>query len=77
MKQVTIHSAKTNLSKLIEAAMAGEDVIIARGDEPMVRLVPIKKGGFRIGIITADLGEGPDWFDPMDEDELKLWEGGD
>lgn len=77
MKQVTIHHAKTQLSKLIEAAMKGEEVIIAKGDEPMVRLVPIKKGAFKIGILDVDLGEGPDWFEPMDEEELKLWEGGD
>jgi prevent-host-death family protein len=39
--QVTVHAAKTNLSKLIEAALAGEDVIIARGKTPVARLVPI------------------------------------
>lgn len=38
MRQVTIHEAKTNLSKLIEEALAGEEVIIARRNKPLVRL---------------------------------------
>jgi prevent-host-death family protein len=44
--QIMIHAAKTNLSKLIDAALKGEEVIIARGDTPVVRLVPVaeKKG---------------------------------
>lgn len=36
-----IHSAKTNLSKLIEQAEAGEDVVIARNGKPAVRLTPL------------------------------------
>jgi antitoxin (DNA-binding transcriptional repressor) of toxin-antitoxin stability system len=39
--RVTVHVAKTTLSKLIERARAGEGVIIARGKTPVVRLVPI------------------------------------
>ena len=41
MKQVTIHEAKTHLSKLIKQALAGEDIIIAKGSEPLVRLLPL------------------------------------
>ena len=41
MRIVTIHEAKTNLSRLIKEASAGEDVIIARGDKPVARLVPV------------------------------------
>jgi prevent-host-death family protein len=37
-----IHSAKTNLSKLIEQAEAGEEVVIARNGKPAVRLTPVK-----------------------------------
>jgi prevent-host-death family protein len=39
--QVNIHEAKTNLSKLIRLAEAGEEVIIARDDVPVVRLMPV------------------------------------
>ena len=43
MKPVTVHAAKAQLSKLIERACAGEDVVIARGRTPLVRLVPEEK----------------------------------
>lgn len=41
MHQVTVHEAKTNLSRLLQESMHGEEVIIARGKTPMVRLVPL------------------------------------
>ncbi len=43
MTTVTICAAKTQLSKLIARAEAGEEVIIARGKKPVVRLVPVEK----------------------------------
>lgn len=39
--QVNIHEAKTNLSKLIQRALAGEEVIIARDNVPVVKLTPV------------------------------------
>jgi prevent-host-death family protein len=42
MEIANIHDAKTQLSKLIERAMNGEDVVIAKAGQPMVRLVPIR-----------------------------------
>jgi prevent-host-death family protein len=45
MESVNIHSAKTNLSKLIEAVLNGEKVIIAKNNVPVVQIVPIKKTG--------------------------------
>ena len=41
MTEVTVHAAKTNLSKLIERARAGEEIVIRRGTEPVARLVAI------------------------------------
>ncbi|GEM_PF-2288701 len=38
---ITIHAAETQLSRLIDAALAGEDVVIVRGDKPLVRLSPL------------------------------------
>jgi prevent-host-death family protein len=73
--QVTVHAAKTNLSKLIEAALAGEEVVIARGDKPVVRLVPVERKPFRFGGLEGQLGEIPDFLEPMDEEDLRLWEG--
>jgi len=40
MEIINIHAAKTNLSKLIERALAGEEVVISRNGEPVVNLVP-------------------------------------
>ena len=77
MQQVTIHAAKTHLSRLIEAALAGEDVIIANGSKPVVRLVPVRQGKFKIGVLKGQLtGQGPDFFEPMEDGDLDLWEGG-
>ena len=74
--QVKVHAAKTQLSQLIEAALQGEEVIIARGDIPVVKLVPIKKH-FVFDVLADKIkGSGPDFFEPMDDEELVLWEGG-
>jgi prevent-host-death family protein len=76
--QVTIHAAKTNLSKLIEAALAGEEVVIAKGKNPVVKLVPIPKRAFKFDILKGKLSPpGPDFLEPMSEEELALWEGRD
>jgi prevent-host-death family protein len=72
MQQVTVDFAKTHLSKLIEAALAGEEVVIARGSKPLVRLMPVTRGAFQIG----QLGTVPDFLGQMDATDLDLWEGG-
>lgn len=76
---MNVHTAKSQLSKLIEAALRGEEVVIARGNVPVVRLEPVKKkNDFKFGILKDVLtGEMPDFLEPMDEEELRLWEGGD
>ena len=75
--QVKVHAAKTQLSQLIEAALNGEDVVIARGNTPVVRLVPIKQK-FVFDVFADEFkGPLPDFLEPMDEEDLKLWEGGD
>ena len=45
---VNVYEAKTNLSKLIDRALAGEDVVIARSGRPLVRLVPIRTPAGRV-----------------------------
>jgi antitoxin (DNA-binding transcriptional repressor) of toxin-antitoxin stability system len=62
--QVTVQAAKTNLSKLIKAALAGEEVVIARGRKPVVRLVAIPQRKFKIGLLRNELkGPVPDFFE--------------
>jgi len=41
MTQVTIHEAKTHLSRLIKLVLSGEDVIIAKGRNPLVKIIPL------------------------------------
>jgi prevent-host-death family protein len=73
---VNMHQAKSSLSRLVERALAGEDVVIARNGEPLVRLVPIpKKREPRVpGRMKGQIWIAPD-FDEMSEEELKDWEG--
>ena len=74
--QVNVREAKSRLSKLIVAAEAGDDVVIARKGKPAVRLVPIRGGRFRLGTLAHLADTVPDFGEPMDADELALWEGG-
>ncbi len=76
MATVKIHHAKTHLSRLIEKACEGEEIIIARGDEPLVRLQPLraKKGQRKPGSWKGKLIVGREFFEPLPEAELKAWE---
>jgi antitoxin (DNA-binding transcriptional repressor) of toxin-antitoxin stability system len=76
MKTVTIHSAKTNLSRLIEDACAGEDVVIARGKVPVVRIVPVKAAarGRKFGALKGRAKADEKFFEPLPADELAAWE---
>jgi prevent-host-death family protein len=76
MKIVTIREAKANLSKLIEKACRGEEIMIARGSKPVARLVPIKKKKSRreLGILKGKLIVGPEFFEPLPSEELESWE---
>jgi prevent-host-death family protein len=75
MRIVTIHQAKTNLSRLIEKASEGEEVIIALGAKPVARLVPIEvKGRRQPGSLKGKLRVEPEFFEPLPESELSAWE---
>ncbi|RYD36946.1 MAG: type II toxin-antitoxin system Phd/YefM family antitoxin [Verrucomicrobiaceae bacterium] len=70
MSVVTIHEAKTHLSKLIQRALAGEEIIIAKRDEPLVRLEVIqeKKPERTIGGLKGIILRMDDSFDDELED---------
>ena len=58
MKQVTVHEAKTHLSRLIRMALKGEEIIIARGSTPLVRLQVLpelrkRKSGAAKGVLIG------------------------
>jgi prevent-host-death family protein len=76
MRFIKVHEAKTNLSKLIEQVCHGEEVIIARGATPVVRLVAVGEvqGRRRPGALRGKLRVGPEFFEPLPAEELAAWE---
>jgi len=76
MSVVTIHHAKTNLSRLIEKASEGEEVIIARGSKPVAKLIAVGevKGKRQPGSLKGKLLVGPEFFEPLLRSELLGWE---
>jgi prevent-host-death family protein len=76
MVQVNIHEAKTHLSRLVERAAAGEEIIIAKAGKPMARLVPPAEKARKPrvpGMLKGKLYIAEDAFAPMTEEELDLW----
>ena len=74
MKTVTIHEAKTQLSKLIAEVAEGGEVMIARGKVPVARLVPaepVKRR--RFGALKDSVGFDETFFDPLPDEELAAW----
>ncbi|HEY6350368.1 MAG TPA: type II toxin-antitoxin system prevent-host-death family antitoxin [Candidatus Angelobacter sp.] len=70
----TMHKAKSMLSKLVKEAASGKEVIIARGDVPVARLVPIKVPKQRKpGTLKGRLKAKPGAFDPLNTQELRLF----
>lgn len=79
MRSATIFEAKTKLSELVRRAQQGEEVVITSGRDkkPVARLVAIDPAPERrrIGFLAGQGDVGPEFFDPLPEDELRLWNG--
>lgn len=75
MATITMHAAKTTLSKLIERALSGEEIIIARGKIPAVRLVPVARPVPRrkFGAMKGRAGTTKAFFEPLPPEELAGW----
>ena len=73
METVNVHEAKTHLSRLLERAHAGEEVIIAKNGRPYARLCPLEKPPpRRPGLLAGEVGDA--FFEPLPEEELGAWE---
>lgn len=74
---VTIHQAKTHLSRLLQQVELGEQVIICRGKQPVAKIVPsstIRPMRPKVGQLTSPRFSVPDGaFRPLSADELKEW----
>lgn len=75
---VNVHEAKTHFSKLLERAHAGEEIVLGKAGKPYARLVPLaevakprRQPGRLKGMRLTEA-----FFDPLPEEELRLWEEG-
>lgn len=75
MDVFNVHAAKTHLSRLIERACAGEEIVIARNNEPVVRLVPVESAEPRRqrGSLEGQVVVPDSFFDPLPPEELDAW----
>jgi prevent-host-death family protein len=72
---VTIHQAKTHLSKLLRRVAAGEEIVIARGGRPVARLIPVEEPGpRRLGLDRGTVDLPRDFDAPLPEDVLQHFE---
>jgi prevent-host-death family protein len=70
---VNIHYAKTHLSRLLARVREGAEIVIAKGGEPIARLVPVEQPAPRHpGGFAFHLGE--EFFEPLPDEELEGWE---
>ena len=71
--KVNVHEAKTQLSRLLERAHAGEEIVIAKNGKPYARLVPLEAPKAREpGLLKGKLEDA--FFDPLPDEELAAWE---
>jgi len=77
MRQVNIYEAKTTLSKLVEEAASGRDVVIARAGRPVARLTRLagKGGKRRLGVLDGRFRIPDDFNRPLPGDVLRVFEG--
>jgi prevent-host-death family protein len=79
MQTVNIHAAKSQLSRLVDQAAAGEEIIIARAGKPVARLVPLAVAATPrkrvLGILKGTLTVPDDFDAPLPDDVLDAFEG--
>ena len=74
---VNVHEAKTQLSRLLQAVEAGEEVVIARAGQPVAKLVSVVPAvpRRRFGMLAGRYTVPPDFDAPLPDDTLALFEG--
>jgi antitoxin (DNA-binding transcriptional repressor) of toxin-antitoxin stability system len=77
MTIVNVYDAKTQLSKLIEMAAGGNDVVIARGGKPVARLTRLDapKRKLKFGVLKGKIKIASDFDAPLPNEVLQQFEG--
>jgi prevent-host-death family protein len=77
MQVVNVHAAKTQLSRLLDAVSAGQEVIIAKAGKPVARLVPYTqpKSRRQLGTLAGEFIVPDDFDDPLPDAILAEFEG--
>ena len=77
MQQVSLHEAETQLSRLIEQASQGDEILIVEDGVPIARLSAIgsSRVGRRFGAMAGRARIDERFFEPLPDDELSAWEG--
>ena len=73
--KMNVQQAKAQLSRLVDAALMGDEVIIAKAGKPCVRLVPLEQAPRQPGSAKGKAALTPAFFEPLPEDELVAWDG--
>ena len=76
MTTVNIHAAKTQLSRLIERAGAGEEIVIAKAGKPVAKLVALGAGQKRPLGLLAGRKIPEEFYEPLPDDIIDLFYNG-
>jgi prevent-host-death family protein len=75
---INIYEAKTQLSRMIDRAAAGEEIVISRNGRPVARLCPLeprKRNTVKFGLLDGQIEVAPDFDAPLPDDVLAEFEG--
>ncbi len=79
MTTVNVHAAKTNFSRLVDQAAAGEEIIIAKAGQPVAKLVPLNappREKRRLGLLAGRAVIPPGFDAPLPDEVIDQFEGG-
>lgn len=78
MTRLNVHQAKTHLSRYLEKVEKGETILLCRRNVPIAEIRPLpkqRKGKRPIGLAKGEFTVGPEFFEPLPDDLLDLFEG--
>jgi len=76
--EVSVYAAKTHLSRLLDRAARGEEIVITRNGKPVARLVPVeqRRAPRKLGALRGKIRVAADFDAPLPKEILALFEGG-